>query len=150
MMERHGWTAAETRARLARTGGLAGLSGIAGGDLRDIEEAENRGDAQARLALDAFAYQIRKTIGAYAAALGGLDAVAFTGGIGENSASLRRRCCQGLGFLGIEIEAAPDATASQDRLISPGAAVKLAVLRTNEEFIVARRAHRLLAPAQLH
>lgn len=151
MMEQHGWTTAETRARLARNGGLAGLSGIAGGDLRDIEEAENRGDAEARLALDAFAYQIRKTIGAYAAALGGLDAVAFTGGIGENSAPLRRRCCQGLGFLGIEIEADADATASQDRLISPpGAAVKLAVLRTNEEFIVARRAHRLLAPARVH
>ncbi len=151
MMDQHGWTVAETRAQLARNGGLAGLSGVAGGDLRDIEEAADRGEARARLALDTFSYQIRKTVGAYAAALGGLDAVAFTGGIGENSATLRRRCCQDLGFLGIEIEAESNGRASGDRLVSPpGARVKLAVLRTNEELIVARRAHRLLLPPPLH
>lgn len=149
MMERHGWTAAETRAQLAQNGGLSGLSGVAGGDLRDIETAATEGSSRARLALDVFAYQIRKTIGAYAAALGGLDAIAFTGGIGENSSELRRRCCQGLEFLGVAIGG--DGKGTEDRLISPeGARVKAVVLRTNEELIVARRVYRLLAPAPLH
>ena len=75
--------------KLATSGGLAGLSGIAGGDVRDLEAA---GTDAARLALDVFAYGVRKTIGAYAAVMGGVDLVAFTGGIGENSASLRESC----------------------------------------------------------
>ena len=79
MMESHGWSVEEVRRQLAVEGGLAGLSGVAGGDVRDIEAAAGNGDAQAAVALEAFTYQVRKTIGAYAAAMGGLDAVAFTG-----------------------------------------------------------------------
>ncbi len=101
MMERHGWSAEEVRRQLAGGGGLAGLSGIAGGDVRDLESS---GSDAARLALDVFAYQVRKTIGAYAAAMGGLDAIAFTGGIGENSPRLRAACCAGLEFLGVRLE----------------------------------------------
>ena len=95
MMERHGWTCAQVREQLASGGGLAGLSGIAGGDVRDLEQAAAEGNARAAEALQVFVYQVKKTIGAYAAAMGGLDAVAFTGGIGENSASLRAACCAG-------------------------------------------------------
>src|SRR5262249_37416664 len=98
MMERHSWSTEEVRTQLAKGGGLAGLAGVAGGDLRDIEAA---GTGRARLALEVFAYQVKKTTGAFAAAMGGLDAVAFTGGIGENSASLRTACCAGLEFLGM-------------------------------------------------
>ena len=100
MMERHGWTCAQVREQLAKGGGLAGLSGIAGGDVRDLEQAAAAGNARAAEALAVFVYQVKKTIGAYAAAMGGLDAVAFTGGIGENSATLRAACCDGLDFWG--------------------------------------------------
>lgn len=145
MMERHGWSAEEVRRQLAGEGGLAGLSGVPGGDVRDIEEAARNGDAQASLALEAFAYQVRKTIGAYAAAMGGLDAVAFTGGIGENSPSLRSRCCTGLEFLGIHLDAAANEKGSGDRIISrTGSPAAILALATNEELIVARRAFAVL------
>ena len=87
---------------------------------------------------------MKKTIGAYAAAMGGLDAVAFTGGIGENSARLRAECCAGLEFLGIELDAAKNAGAG-DRVVSAdGSRVTVLALSTNEELIVARRAYRCL------
>lgn len=146
MMERHGWTIAETRRQLATGGGLAGLSGIAGGDVRDLEQAAATGGDRAALALEVFVYQVRKTIGAYAAAMGGLDAVAFTGGIGENSALLRAECCRGLEFLGIELDPAANAGGHGDRLISSrGSRVEVLALATNEEVVVARRAYRKLA-----
>jgi len=145
MMERHGWSVEEVRRQLAGECGLAGLSGIAGGDVRDIEEAACSGDAQAAVALEVFAYQVSKTIGSYAAAMGGLDAVAFTGGIGENSPSLRSRCCTGLEFLGIQLDAAANEKSSGDRIVSTnGSPVTVLALATNEELIVARRAFAIL------
>jgi len=145
MMERNGWSIEEVRRQLARTGGLAGLSGIAGGDVRDIEAAARDGNQDAALALEVFAYQIKKTIGAYAAAMGGLDAVAFTGGIGENAPGLRAACCAGLEFLGIRLDARRNQEGVGDRLISADEApVKVVVLTTNEELVVARRAYRCL------
>ena len=120
MMERHGWTCAQVREQLAKGGGLAGLSGIEGGDVRDLEQAAAAGDRRAAEALQVFVYQVKKTIGAYAAAMGGLDAVAFTGGIGENSASLRAACCHGLEFLGIALDPESNEHGSGDRLVSNG------------------------------
>lgn len=146
MMERHGWNCAEIREQLAKGGGLAGLSGVPGGDLRDIEAA---GTERARMALDVFAYQVKKTIGAFAAAMGGLEAVAFTGGIGENSARLRATCCVGLEFLGIRLDPVSNERGSGDRIVSPpDSAVQVLALATNEELIVARRAWRCLQRAQ--
>ena len=146
MMDRHGWNTAEVRRQLARESGLAGLSGVPGGDVRDIEAAERAGSEDARLALEVFAYEVRKTIGAYAAALGGLDALAFTGGIGENSPRLRTLACAGLEFLGIEIDPRRNIEGQGDRIISPDQArVHTLVLETNEEVVVARRAMRVLA-----
>lgn len=146
MMERCGWTIAEVRQQLARNGGLAGLSGIPGGDVRDLEAAAAQGNQDAALALEVFAYEVRKTIGAYAAAMGGVDAVAFTGGIGENSARLRSRCLAGLEFLGIRLDPVRNEQGVGDRLISADdSRVALVALATNEELIVARRAYRLLA-----
>lgn len=145
MMERNGWSIEEVRRQLARTGGLAGLSGIPGGDVRDIEAAAARGNSDAALALEVFAYQVKKTIGAYAAAMGGLDAIAFTGGIGENAPGLRASCCAGLEFLGIRLDPERNERGLGDRVISAdGAPVKAVVLATNEELIVARRAYRCL------
>jgi len=150
MMERHGRSVEEVRRQLAESGGLAGISGIAGGDVRDIEEAAKNGSAPAAIALDALAYQVRKTIGAYAAAMSGLDAVAFTGGIGENSASLRARCCEGLEFLGIQLEPARNEQAAGDRILSPSdSPVAVLALATNEELVVARRAFKaLISPSR--
>lgn len=145
MMERNGWTIDEVRRQLARTGGLAGLSGIPGGDVRDIEAAARQGNRDAALALDVFVYQVKKTIGAYAAAMGGLDAIAFTGGIGENAPGLRAACCGGLEFLGIRLDARRNQEGAGDRVISADdSAVKVVVLTTNEELVVARRAWRCL------
>ena len=89
---------------------------------------------------------MKKTIGALAAAMGGLDAVAFTGGIGENSASLRARCCEGLGFLGIHLDAERNERGNGDRFVSAETSpVAVLALRTNEELVVARRAYRLMS-----
>jgi acetate kinase len=146
MMERHGWDAEEVRRQLTKTGGLAGLSGVDGGDMRDIEAAASAGNGDAALAIELFAYQVRKTIGAYAAAMSGLDAIAFTGGIGENSPALRRAVCAGLEFLGVSLDAVANESGAGDRVVSPeSAAVGAVVLTANEELIVARRAFRLLS-----
>jgi acetate kinase len=146
MMERHGWTCGQVREQLAKSGGLAGLSGISGGDMRDLERAAAAGDARAAEALEVFVYQVKKTIGAFAAAMGGLDAVAFTGGIGENSASLRAACCRSLEFLGIALDPELNGCGNGDRIVSNGPVAVMA-LATNEELIVARRAFRLLTGA---
>jgi acetate kinase len=146
MMERHGWSIEEVRKQLVRTGGLAGLSGIAGGDVRDIEAAARDGNRDAAVALDVFVYQIKKTIGAYAAAMGGLDAISFTGGIGENAAGLRASCCDGLEFLGVKLDPERNQKGTGDRVISSAdSSVGVVVLGTNEELIVARRAYRCLS-----
>jgi acetate kinase len=148
MMARRGWTVEDVIEQLSRTAGLAGLSGIPGGDVRDIEAAAAEGSGEAALALEVFTYQVRKTIGAYAAVLGGLDAVVFTGGIGENSATLREACCRGLEFLGIHLDREANESGTGDRLVSDrGSSVSVAAIATNEESIVARRAYQLLESA---
>jgi acetate kinase len=145
MMERHGWTPAQVSEQLARQGGLSGISEIEGGDVRDLEAAAAQGNAKAALALEVFAYEVRKTIGAYAAAMGGLDAIAFTGGIGENSAPLRSRCCAGLEFLGVMLDRERNEKSKGDRIVSADASrVAVLALATNEELVVARRAYKLL------
>ena len=122
------------------------MSGVPGGDVRDLEESARAGNANATLALNVFSYQVRKTIGAYAAAMGGLDAIAFTGGIGENSARLRSACCEGLDFLGVRLEPGRNESGSGDRLVSaPDSRVAVLALATNEELVVARRAYAVLA-----
>ncbi|MCL4852145.1 MAG: hypothetical protein KJZ78_12290 [Bryobacteraceae bacterium] len=149
MMDRNGWDTEQVRRQLSRTGGLAGISGIAGGDVRDIEKAAAGGNAQAALALELFAYQVRKTIGGYAAAMGGIDAIAFTGGIGENSARLRTNCCRGLEFLGVRLDRDANESGQGDRVISTGdSRVAVVTLATNEELNVARRAFKLVGARQ--
>lgn len=148
MMERTGITTADVRRALAGEGGLAGLSGIAGGDVRDLEAAAQGGQPHAALALAVFAYQVRKTIGAYAAALGGIDAIAFTGGIGENSAPLRAACCRGLEFLGVKVDPERNTQNAGERVVSSAdSQVIVVALPTNEELIVARRSFSVLTAA---
>lgn len=145
MMDKTGMTAAEVRDALTKKSGLLGLSGVSS-DLRDIEDAADKGNARAALTVDVLAYQVKKYIGAYAAAMGGIDAVAFAGGIGENSSRVRAAVCEGLDFLGLELDATANAgRGAQDRLISTARSrVPIGIIYTNEEIVVARESVRVL------
>ena len=121
--------------------GLLGMSGTSS-DVRDLLARES-GDVRAADAIALFCYQAKKWIGAYAAALGGLDTLVFAGGIGENAPLIRERICDGLGFLGIELD--PRRNAKSAPLISQGTArVKVRVIRTDEELMIARSVIRVL------
>ncbi len=125
--------------------GLLGLSETSG-DMRILLERE-ASDSRAAEAVALYCYQVRKAIGAFAAALGGLDALVFAGGIGENAAPVRARICEGLGFLGIELD--PVANASGAPVISaPAGRVAVRVIHTNEELMIARAVRLLLGEAQ--
>jgi acetate kinase len=125
---------------LNRRSGFAGISG-AGNDLRDIEQRAGEGDERCRLAIDMYCYRIRKYIGAYAAVMGGIDALVFTGGVGENSSVVRERVCGGLEFLGIRVDGQANADShSGERAIDGGgvSAVRVLVVPTDEEIVIVR------------
>jgi acetate kinase len=123
-----------------RESGLLGVSETSA-DLRDLL-ARREGDARAAEAIDLFCYRIKTGIGAMSAALGGLDSLVFSGGIGENSPEVRRRACEGLGYLGVDIDEGRNAVG--EPLISTDASpVKVRVIRTDEEVVIAREAIRL-------
>lgn len=134
---------AEATALLNKHSGLQGLSGVSS-DMRDLLEEEASGSDRVTLALDVYAYRVKKYIGAYAAVLGGLDVIGFTGGIGQNAAQIRARCLDGLGFLGIEIDpSANDAcTGGREGFFHTGS-VALAAIRTGEELVIALETERL-------
>lgn len=134
----------ELLAQLAGGSGLAGLSGTSG-DLRDVEAAAERGSADARLALELFVADVRHYLGAYLVELGGADLIAFTGGIGENSARLRSAVCANLGWAGIELDAALNSAAQGEARVSAASSrTQIWTIPANEELIVARRAKALL------
>ncbi len=127
--------------------GLQGLSGGRSSDVRELEQASDAGDARATLALEIFTYRVRKYIGAYAAALGGLDALAFTGGIGEHSPDMRARICRGLEFLGLSLDNAHNtgATGHAPAQVSPAdAPIPVWMIPTDEERQIAREVFGLL------
>lgn len=118
--------------------GVYGISGVSS-DFRDIESGAENGNERCRLALDVFYYRVKEYIGAYAAAMGGVDAVVFTAGLGENSADARSEICKGLEFLGIEIDSDKNNTRGKAVEISKdGSKVKVFVIPTNEELMIAR------------
>ena len=126
--------------------GLLGISGLSS-DMRDIEDAAAKGHARAELALAVFCYRIRKYVGAYAAAMGGLDAIVFTAGIGENSPVVRERVCRELGFLGVELDATKNETerGRAINLATPASRVRVLLVPTNEERMIARETTRVIA-----
>jgi acetate kinase len=129
---------------LANRGGLAGLSG-GQNDLRDIETAAAQGDERARLALDVFADAVRHYLGAYLLVLGGADAIVFTGGIGENSPTMRAAICANLDWFGIAVDPKTNAFAEGEcRIDALGSRVQLWTMATNEEIVVARQTRELL------
>jgi len=146
---REGYDADSLDTLLNRRSGLAGLSGL-GNDLREIETAAAAGDDNARLAIIVFAHRARKYIGAYAAAMGGVDAIVFTGGIGENSASMRGRILQRLEFLGVILDEDRnrDASIRNDNeyalITTERSRVEAIVVKTNEELMIARQSRELV------
>ena len=118
--------------------GVLGVSGISS-DMRDIEKAIGEGNARAKLALDMYEYRIKKYIGAYTAALNGVDVLVFTGGVGENQAATRAKVCDGLSYLGVKYDAALNAASRgvEVLLSTPDSKVKVAVIPTDEEYMIA-------------
>ena len=133
----------EVDALLNKKSGLLGVSGLSS-DLRDVESAAEKGDAHAKLAEDVLNYGVKKFIGAYAAAMGGIDVLVFTAGVGENSASTRAAVCEGLEFLGIKIDPVKNDMRGKEMDISAdGSKVRVLVVPTNEELMIARDTKRL-------
>ncbi|MHB1315266.1 MAG: acetate/propionate family kinase [Christensenellales bacterium] len=121
-----------------RKSGVLGLSGISS-DFRDLWIASDAGNKRAKLALDVFIYSVKKYIGSYAVAMGGVDAIVFTAGIGENDARIRACFCEGLEFLGIEIDPVKNKVNGVEAIISKDTAkVKVLLIPTNEELVIAR------------
>ena len=144
VMDREGWSADEIRRQLIQESGLLGISGVSG-DLRDVEAAANAGNDDARLAMDTYFYGVKKYIGAYIAALGGVDAIAFAGGVGEKSATARSAICDGLEWCGIRLDSEKNRRHSGEGEISASdSRVKLLVVPTNEEIVVARETARVI------
>jgi acetate kinase len=130
---------------LAERGGLLGLSGTSG-DVRDLEEAAASGNERAKLALEVFVSGIRHYLGAYLVELGGVDAIVFTGGIGENSVNIRSAVCAGLEEFGIGLDPAKNAIAKgESQIQSSSSRAQIWGMPTNEELVVARQAKELLA-----
>ncbi|MBX9789520.1 MAG: acetate/propionate family kinase [Pirellulales bacterium] len=155
LMQQTGRTLAELLDELASRGGLLGLSGTSG-DVRDLEKSAACGDVRARLALDVFVGDVRRHLGSLLVELGGLDALVFTGGIGENGAGIRAGVCQGLEELGITLDAAANDSAGQagsvtsvagSAKLQPGerpihaatSRAQIWIVPTNEELVVARQ-----------
>jgi acetate kinase len=137
----HHLTLEELNQLLEHESGLAGLSGLSG----DVRQLESSSAPAARLALAVFTYRVATAVGAMATALGGLDALVFTAGIGENSASVRAAACERLGFLGVELDRQANESARPDATVStPDSPVRVVVLEAREDIVAARAARQLL------
>ena len=144
IMKKESLSPEEADTLLNKKSGLLGVSGISS-DLREVIEAANSGNERARIALDMYCYRIKKYISAYVGVLGGLDALAFTAGVGEHSPLVRRKVCEGLECLGIEIDHSKNNTAMQGEteINKSGSPARIFVIPTNEEMVIAREAERL-------
>lgn len=139
LMEKEGYSIDDMKNILNKKSGFQGISGISS-DARDIEAAAEKGNERAQLTLDKVRYQIKKYVGSYAAAMGGLDAVLFTGGIGENSAEVRESVCSNMEFLGLSIcpELNKNASRKEAKFSTDSSKVEAWVIPTNEELLIAR------------
>ena len=134
---KYGMNVSEAVNMLNKKSGVLGISGVSS-DFRDLEGAAEKGNKRAALAIEVFEYRVRKMIGEYAAAMGGVDAVIFTAGVGENSPELREEFVKGLEFMGITIDPEKNKVRGEERIVSKdGAPVKVLVIPTNEELMIA-------------
>jgi len=134
-----------TRTLINKFSGLQGISGVSS-DMRDLENAAAEGNHRAQLALDMFAYRVKKYIGAYAAALEGADIIIFTGGIGENDTETRKNILQGMEFMGIELDASKMETRGEEIVLStPNSKVTVMVVPTDEELMIAKDTYEIIS-----
>ena len=138
-----GMTSKEIDNLVNKESGVAGVSGVSS-DFRDLDTAVEQGNERAKLALDMFAYQVKKYIGAYAAAMGGIDAVVFTAGVGENNGVMRKDIVSGLEFMGIKIDDEKNMTRGTVDVSAADATVKTLVIPTDEEMMIAIDTQRLV------
>lgn len=137
LMDAKGWSAKEVSDVMNKKSGLAGLSGVSS-DMRDVVAAVKSGNKQATMAYDVFNYRIKKYIGAYTAALGGLDVLVFTGGMGENEAPVRKAICENMEYLGIKLDESKNEGMREEGVISTDDShVKVFVIPTDEEYMIA-------------
>ena len=138
IQEKEGLTAAEMSKVLNKKSGFLGLSCVSS-DARDLDAAANDGNPKAKLTLKKLTYEITKYIGAYAAAMNGVDLIVFTGGIGENNTRVRRRVCENLTYLGVKFDYDANAVRGVDTILTlPDSKVTVALITTNEELMIAR------------
>jgi acetate kinase len=148
MMEKKNLTSEEVNDILNKKSGVLGISGISS-DFRDLEDAAKKGVVRARLALDVFNYQVKKRIGAYAAAMGGVDCIVFTAGIGENTPSVREGACSGLEFMDVRIDSEKNKNTSSAKIkegpiSTDDSKVTVLVIPTNEELMIAQETMELV------
>lgn len=139
LMLKHNLSADDIQRIINKESGVLGISGVSS-DMREIEAAVNAGDARATLALDMYEQRITKYIGAYAAEMGGVDIIVFTGGVGENQTGLRANVCRPLAFMGIHLDEALNATVrgTETVISTPDSKVAVVVVPTDEELMIAR------------
>lgn len=144
LMDKLGKKPQEMADFLNKQSGVLGISGVSS-DMRDVEAAAAEGNKRARLALDMYTYRIKKYIGAYAAAMGGVDIIVWTAGVGENQTDIRLDSCSGLEFLGVKMDAERNETRGEEAVISaPDSKVTVCVIPTDEELVIARDTQELL------
>ena len=149
IMEKENLTPAQMSKIMNKQSGFIGLSGLSS-DCRDLNEAANAGNARAKVTLKKLTYDITKLIGAYTAAMNGVDLIVFTGGIGENNPRLRRRICENLTYLGLKFDYDRNAGEKADEMMItlPDSKVKVAVIATNEELMIARDTMHIVLDSQ--
>ena len=144
LMKNENLTPDEVDTLMNKKSGVEGLSGVSS-DFRDLEKASREGNERATLALEMFEYQARKIIGSYAAAMGGVDVIVFTAGIGENTDYIRAAACEGLGFMGVEIDPSKNNGVRSEAVISSdNSKVTVAIIPTNEELAIAQETEDLV------
>lgn len=137
IQQKEGFSTADMQKLINKKSGVLGISGVSS-DMRDIENAVAAGDPRAQLALDMYEYRITKYIGAYTAALGGVDVIVFTGGVGENQTGTREKICRQLEFLGIDFDPEKNKTRGEEiELTRQGSKVRVVVIPTDEEYMIA-------------
>ena len=146
LARKKGMTHAEVVTYLNKKCGVAGISGVSS-DFRDLIAGMENGNERCKLALDMFNYQTKRFVGAYAAAMGGLDCIVFTAGIGENTSQVREGVCEGLEFLGVKLDKVKNVAKNDGGIrdiSAEGSRVKILVIPTNEELVIARETAELL------
>lgn len=146
VMEKENMDTAQAKDLINKRSGVLGITGVSS-DMRDIDAAAHNGNERAVLALKMYEGRIRKFIGQYAAEMGGVDMIVFTGGVGENNDKFRRNCCRGLEFMGVQFdEKANEGVRGKDTIISaPDSKVKVAIIATDEERVIASDTYQIVS-----